>query len=232
MSDPITVDEFLAKADPPSSEQPIRLLVVLGSSPDEQNVSEWMADEAIAACKAHSVEVAKYHLPKLRVHPCVNCYGGGGRVCMHPCDRNDIESDIYRPDDQMQTIYDQMIAADMLLVATDVRWSGINHYTQRFFERLNPFVNQAAAGKPLLKKKVAGVIVVGDGAVAVAGIAMSVLNAVGYSLSQYGYAAWHVPRSVSADQAKAAYERSKAVHDDVRLLSEGMLDYTTRLRGE
>lgn len=243
MPGPISVDEFLKeesgeeqpvkKASPTPSDGAPKALVITGSTPEENNVSEWMADEAVEAMKHHGeVEIARYALPKLRIHPCVGCYGGGGRMCMHPCDRNDIESDIYRPDDQMSTLYDQMLAADMLLLATDVRWSGLNHFVQRFTERLNPFVNQAAAGKPVLKKKVAGLIVVGDGSVAAAGLLMSTLNAVGYAFPRYAYAAWHIPRGVSAEQTKSAYEKSRAVHEDLRLLAEDLMDYSKSLRGE
>lgn len=236
MVGPISVDEYLGevvKGEPTPEENAPRLLVIVGSSPDEQNASEWMADEAVGIMKKeYRVEVARYALPKLRVHACVNCYGGGGRVCMHPCDRNDIESDIYRADDQMLTVYDQMLSADALLVATDVRWGGFNHYVQRFLERLNPFVNQAAAGKPVLKKKVAGVIVAGDGAVSLAGTAMAALNAVGYAFPRYGYVAWHIPRTAPGEQVKVAFERSKAVHEDLRLLAGDLMDTAKRFRGE
>lgn len=234
MSGPISVDEFLGKAASvtPSAGAP-RLLVVVSSTPEESLASEWMADEVVENMQGRGeVEVARYCLPKLRIHPCVGCYGGGGRVCMHLCDRNDIESDIYRPDDSMVTLYDQMIAADMLLLATDVRWSGLNHYTQRFFERLDPFANQASIGKPVLKKKVAGVVIVGDGAVEGAGRAMTTLNAIGYAFPRHGYAAWHVPRITKAEQVKAAFQKSTAVHEDLRLLAEDLMDYAKTLRGE
>ena len=218
---------------PTPSEQAFKLLVVVSSKPEENNVSEWMVDEAVQHIKTrHAVEVARYALPKLRVHACIGCYGGGGRVCMYPCDRNDIESDIYRPDDQMAELYEQMLAADALLVATDVRWSGLNHLTQRFLERLDPFVNQAAAGKPLLKKKVAGLIIAGDGGVAVAGQMMSTLNAVGYAFPRYAYAAWHIPRGATSAQVKGAYEKSSAVHEDLRLLADDIMDYARCIKGE
>lgn len=231
MVKPIPVDDYMASPTP--SDNALKLLVVVSSKPDDGNVSEWMADEVVAEVKgSFSVEVARYALPSVRVHACVGCYGGGGRVCMYPCDRNDIESDIYRPDDQMGTLYEQMLAADALLVATDVRWSGLNHYTQRFFERLDPFVNQAAAGKPILRKKVAGLVIAGDGGVALAGSMMSTLNAVGYAFPRYAYAAWHIPRGASAAQVKSAYDKSKAVHEDLRLLAHDLMGYAKSLRGE
>lgn len=231
--DPISVEEFISKAGPTPSDNALKLLVVGSALPEEKLVSDWMADEAVEAMKEKAeVEVARYSLPKLRIHPCVGCYGGGGRTCMHLCDRNDIESDIYRPDDQMGTLYEQMIAADILLIATDVRWSGLNHYTQRFLERLDPFVNQAAVGKPVLRKKVAGVIIVGDGGVQLAGSLMSTLNAVGYAFPRYAFTAWHIPRGTSAEQVRSAYEKSKAVHDDLQLMAEDLMDYAKTLRGE
>jgi hypothetical protein len=153
-------------------------------------------------------------------------------VCLDPCDRNDIESDIYRADDGMLSLYDQIRSSDIMVLATDVRWSGLNHYTQRFLERLNPFVNLAAAGKPALTKKVAGVVVAGDGALALTGPLMSTLSAVGFSFPRYAYAAWHTPRSVSNETAKAAYLKANAVHEDLSLLGQDLVTFAKLLKGE
>lgn len=227
---PISIDEFeKARAD----SENVKALVVVSSLPEENNASEWMADELTEELKAKGgVDVARYALPKLRVHACVGCYAGGGRVCMDPCDRNDIESDIYRADDGMLGLYDQIRQCDIFVLATDVRWAGLNHLTQRFLERLNPFVNMAAVGKPMLKKKTAGVVIAGDGSQALAGKVMATLNAVGFSFPRFAYAAWHIPRMASAETTQAAYQKSKEVHEDLRLLAEDLMDYAKLLRGE
>lgn len=229
MGSPIPVEEFLKS----SNGQPAKLLLLVSSTPDENNVSEWMADEfAEIVKKKDQVEVARYALPKLRISPCVGCYAGGGRTCMDPCDRNSIESDIYAPNDQMMVLYDQMREADMMVIATDIRWGGLNHVTQRFLERLNPFVNMAAVGKPMLKKKVGGVLTAGVGAEGLAANLLLALNSVGFALPKTAFTSWHVPRTATPDLAKSAYEKSKQVHDSLELMATSLVDYSKLLRGE
>lgn len=231
MTTPISVEDFINKASPSPSDQAIKAMVITSARSDEPNASSWMAEEATQLLRDAHVEVATYSLTGTRIHPCVGCYGGGGRVCMHPCDRNDIESDIFQPNDGMGVLYEQLIATDILILATDVRWGGLNHYTQRFIERLNPFVNQAAAGKPLIKDKLAGLLIVGDGALSVTGQLMMALNAVGFIFPRYGYSAWHVPRSASADATKAAFEKSTSVHHNTQLLVADCVSAVKGMRG-
>lgn len=239
MSEPVSIDEFLEMekaggpdASPTPSDNALKLLVIVSSGPEEQNAAEWMADEVTEVLKSQQVEVAKYALPKLKIHPCVGCYGGGGRQCMHPCDRNDIESDIYRPDDQMVLLYDQLIASDMLLFAADVRCGGLNHYAQKFLERLNPFVNQARVGKPLIAKKAAAVVVAGDGGSVLAGHAMAALTTVGFGFPRAGAKSWHVPHAAGAEATKTAYEKSRDIHTGLEQLAHDLVDYARALKGE
>lgn len=217
----------------PPGDMPLKLMVVVGSTDEEKNAASWLASEAAALFMkaAPNTEIATFELPKLRVHACSGCYGGG-RVCMMPCDRNDIESDIYRPDDGMIPLYEKMQEADMLVLAVDARWGGVNHYMQKFLERLNPFVNEAAHGRELLVNKVGGVIIVGEGASGVAGKVLATLNAVGYALPRYALTPWHIPHAATREQVKSAFDKSKAVHDDLELMVESMVKLTKHLRGQ
>ena len=231
MTAPISVDEYLGKASPTPSDNAVKAMVVMADDQPE-NASNIMAQEAISLLESAGCEVAQYKLPKMRIHPCVNCYGGGGRVCVHPCDRNDVESDIYRPDDAMVELSEQLIACDLLVLATDVRWGAANHYAQRFIERLNPFVNQAAMKKPVLKDKVASLLVAGDGGLAVTGQLMMALSAVGFIFPRYAFTAFHVPRGASADSTRAALEKSTSVHTNIQLMVDDCVSAIKGMRGE
>lgn len=241
MAQPIPVEEWAeqqAQKDEETIEKAdiaegVKLMVVSSAGKGEDVACEWAVDVALNAMQKTSpngLKVARYHLPTMRIAPCDGCYGGG-RVCMHPCDRNDIESEIYMPNDKMLTMYEQLIEADALIFATDVRWCGVNHYAQRFIERLNPFVNQAAAGKPVLSKKVAGIITVGDGSIEVAGRLMASLNAVGYSFPRYAYAAWHLSRNANPENAKTAFEKSRSFNEDLELMAQDVMKAVKLLAG-
>lgn len=230
---PVEEWEEMQKSDvPTSNEGKVKVLVVYGSSPEEDGVSTLIAQEAVETMKTlGEIDVAEVVLPKTRIAPCVGCFGGGGRTCVYPCDRNDIESDIYDPRDGMLPVYEKMQVADVLVLATDVRWCGVNHYTQRFIERLDALVNQRSLGEPVIRNKVAGLVVVGEGSMEAAGRLMSALNAVGYSFPSAAYTAWDLHRNVTGEAAQKEFLTDEVVHNDTRLMAEELMKLARAVQG-
>lgn len=226
---PIPVRDIIRKGPSPEAggDSVLKLVVVSCADRGEPSAIHLVVDEVLSKIRAaaREAEVAKVYLPNTKIHGCVGCFSGGGRVCGFPCDRNSIESDIYKPDDGMLGVYDKIIDADALLLAADSRWGSVDHHTQRFIERLTPFPNLAAQGRPMLKRKVAGIVTVGDNALSTAGALMAALNAVGFAFPNYAYVAWNVPRSATVRITQDAFEQSKAVHDNAALLARDLVHF-------
>lgn len=195
MTTPISVEQWLksgAMRKSDNSGEPIKVMLVLSALPEENNGSNQLAEEAISLLTEliPDIQVAKFMLPKVKIHPCVGCYGGGTRECVGECDRNDLESDIYKPDDGMVPLYEKMLEADILIIASDVRWCGVNSFMQKFLERLKPFANSFNNGKNLLKNKAAGVLVFGEGCTDVSARLMSTMSSLGYALPAHAFVAF------------------------------------------
>lgn len=231
MTNPIPVNEWLKKAQTPA--EGLKLVSITGTTSDENNAGDWITAEVIEGIKkeAHDTRVASYSLPDLKVYPCHGCFGGGNHVCTGTCDRNDIESSLYRPEDAMIRVYEKIRECDILLVTADARWGGLNHLVQRFLERMTPFANASAAGRNTNPDKLAGIITTGDGSLNVAGQLMAALNAFGFSFPRYAFVAWHVPRLSSRESVQQAYEQSQAVHKDAELLAASLAKYASLLKG-
>ena len=148
-----------------------------------------------------------------------------------PCDINDVQSKIYDKQDDMLKIHERLIEGDVLLLVADVRWGGLNHHVQHFVERLNPFPNSASEKHPLLKNKVAGVVVVGDSPFSVAGQLMAALNASGFAFPCCGYVAWSMPRLAPKEAVRQAYDKSQAVKTDISLVASDLIRFSNMLKG-
>jgi hypothetical protein len=219
---PVSVRDLL-KGGPGAIDGRFKLTLIRGA--EAPSASNWILDEAVEKFQASlkgNVEIAEYDLSRMHIAPCVGCYGGGGRVCYLPCDRNDIESDIYDPKDEMLKIHDSIKECDALLVGTDVRWSQPAHFTSLFMERLNPFANLAQAGRPILKPKPCAVVVV-NGDIGLAGGLIAGLNAAGFILPQHGYVCWRLPRLITRDGARSAYKKASDLHRDIGLVVDDLI---------
>jgi len=233
---PTPVEEWLSKSQEPEAPTgaSLRVTVVYGSSKGESNAASWLAKdilEAIGSEMPGRLQVAEFHLPDMKIAPCYNCYGGGGHACAYPCDRNDVEHKLYDKDDEMPKIHERLIEGDVLIIAADSRWGGLNNFVQRFLERMNPFPAQVALDKPALHNKVACLAVVGDSPMPVVGQLMTALNASGFAFPCYGYVAWNIPRMASKESVKAAFEKSTAVHNDVSLVAADLVRFAKLLKG-
>lgn len=221
---PVLASDLLRKATGAAPlDASFKLCLLRGGDPP--SASNWILDEMVEKMKGAlkgALEVADYDLSKMHIAPCVGCYGGGGRVCYLPCDRNDIENEIYDPKDEMLKVHDSIKECDALLFGTDVRWAMPSQFTARCMERLNPFANLAAAGRPALKSKPAAVVVV-NGGPGHAGKLLAGLNAFGFCVAQYGYVCWQLPRLATRDGARVAYKRASELHRDLGLVADDLI---------
>ncbi len=95
--------------------------------------------------------------------------------------------------DQMDRVYEGVVHwADVILVATPIRWGGASSLYYKMVERMNCIQNQETiAGKHLLRNKVAGFIITGgqDNVQGVAGQLLGFFAEVGCQFPQFPYVA-------------------------------------------
>ena len=95
--------------------------------------------------------------------------------------------------DQLDQVYEMAVHwADILLVATPIRWGAASSLYYKMVERMNCIQNQITLNnKVLIRNKVAAFIITGgqDGIQAVAGQMMGFFSEIGYLLPQFPFIA-------------------------------------------
>jgi nitrite reductase/ring-hydroxylating ferredoxin subunit/multimeric flavodoxin WrbA len=178
----------------------------------------------------------------LRFRECEGFYSKSSRACTWPCSITQMDAG-----DQMDRIYEGVVHwADVILVATPIRWGGASSLYYKMVERMNCIQNQETiANRHLLRNKVAGFIITGgqDNVQAVAGQMLGFFAEIGCQFPQFPYVAhsrgWsaedmennerYVRESASLHEGAAALA-SRCV-DTARLMIEGALGAGALSRG-
>jgi multimeric flavodoxin WrbA len=95
--------------------------------------------------------------------------------------------------DQLEQVYEMAVHwADVLLIATPIRWGAASSLYYKMVERMNCVQNQITTNnKVLIRNKVAAFIITGgqDGIQAVAGQMMTFFSEIGFVLPQFPFIA-------------------------------------------
>jgi nitrite reductase/ring-hydroxylating ferredoxin subunit/multimeric flavodoxin WrbA len=135
------------------------------------------------ACETRLITVRDLHFRE-----CEGFYSKSARACTWPCSITQMDST-----DQMDQVYEGLVHwADVILVATPIRWGGASSLYYKMVERMNCIQNQdTIANKQLLHNKVAGFIITGgqDNVQAVAGQMLGFFSEIGCHFPQFPYIA-------------------------------------------
>ena len=103
-------------------------------------------------------EAQMIRLDELKVRHCEGFYSKSAHACTWPCSITQMDST-----DQMDRVYEAFVHwADVILIATPIRWGTASSLYFKMVERCNCIQNQETiAGRVLLNNKVAGLIVTG-----------------------------------------------------------------------
>lgn len=182
----------------------------------KDSVGHKLYADIVDTLKHQHAEVHEMSLLRAKLNGCDGCYAAGGRVCLLPCDHNDVEADIYDPTDKGVMVHEKINEADLLFVAAEARCGGLDSSTQRFLERLLPYENLAQRkGQELLHGKVALCLVVGDGAEGALGLLVSRLSALGFAIPSKGSAFVEVPK-VSREGGLKMLEANSRLRETLR----------------
>lgn len=168
----------------------IRVLGISGSSrrQPEMSRSERLLLKALSRAKELGAETEFIRLKDLRIYDCEGHYSEDPSLCIYPC-----QNSLKYKDDQMQVVYDAVLGADVLILATPIRWNNHSALVQKFLERMNCIENSDAwHGERLIRNKVLSLIVIGnvDGLQHVAGNLLGFFSWLGFHTSEVPVTSW------------------------------------------
>jgi multimeric flavodoxin WrbA len=168
----------------------IKVLGISGSSRQgpEMSKSERILLLALEKYRVMGCETTFLRLKDLVIHDCEGNYSENPAYCTYPC-----QSSLKYEDDEMQEVYNAVLATDILILATPIRWNNHSALVQKFCERMNSIENQYSwFGNRMIKNKVAALIIIGhvDGIQHVAGNLLNFFAWLGFHMPEVAIASW------------------------------------------
>ena len=176
--------------------------------------SDHLLGLALEQAASTGAQTQLLRLDDLNFRNCEGFYSKGARACTWPCSITLMDSN-----DEMDRVYEAMVHwADVILVATPIRWGAASSLWFKMAERLNCVQNAITThNKVLIRNKVAGLIIVGgqDNIQGVAGQMLGFLGELGYLFPQFPYIAH------SRGWSREDMERNVEIVRTSRELAEG-----------
>jgi nitrite reductase/ring-hydroxylating ferredoxin subunit/multimeric flavodoxin WrbA len=190
----------LVKHDPhpltilrPRPEGPARVLGISTTAMDAANPRLSTSELLLGAALEHAgrglgAETRLLRLRDLQFRPCEGNYSKAAHACTWPCAITERD-----PADQLTPVYEGLVQwADVVLVATPIRWGAAASLYHRMAERLNCIQNQITIhNRSLIHGKVAAFIITGgqDNVQAVAGQLLTFWGELGFVFPQFPFIA-------------------------------------------
>ncbi len=174
-------------------EGPIRVAGISTTAMDNDyprySTSEALLQTALEhATTTLGCETRLLRLRELQFRHCEGYYSKSAQACTWPCSITQMD-----PEDQMEQVYEAMVHwADVVLVATPIRWGASSSLYYKMVERLNCVQNQITLrDSVLIRNKVAGFIIMGgqDNVQDVAGHLLGFFSELGYTFPKFPYIA-------------------------------------------
>lgn len=186
--DPHQLSRPVAHADGPIRVVGISTTVMDTANP-RYSTSDALLDYAIE--QAHSQQGAETRIVRLndlKFRACEGYYSKSSHACTWPCSITQMD-----PTDELDRVYEAIVHwADVILVATPIRWGSASSLYYKMVERMNCIQNQITiSNKVLMHNKVAAFIITGgqDNVQAVAGQMLGFFAELGCHLPPFPYIA-------------------------------------------
>ena len=128
-------------------------------------------------------------LRELEFKDCEGYYSKNAKTCIFPCSISKMDKA-----DQMIQIYEKIILwADVVLIATPIRWGNSSSLYYKMIQRMNCVQNQIITNnKCLIRDKVAAFIITGgqDNIQHVAGELLTFWSQLGFIFGKFPFAGW------------------------------------------
>jgi nitrite reductase/ring-hydroxylating ferredoxin subunit/multimeric flavodoxin WrbA len=182
------------------------------------------------AKEKHSAATKMLKLRELGFRACEGYYSQHMNACTWPCSITEMQ-----PKDGMTQVYRDMILwADIILVATPIRWGNASSLYFKMAERLNCVQNQITLkDKVLVKNKVASFIITGgqDNIQQVAGQMMVFFTDLGFTFPPFSFLGWS--RGWTAedmDKNVLQFKKSEYIQRTARELVDNCVDTLQRIK--
>lgn len=211
---PLTKLTVRGQAGGPAVDAPVRVLAISTTNMDEANPRPSTSDHLLTIAADHAREALGaesriIRLSELSFRHCEGYYSKSAHACTWPCSITQMD-----PADQMDRVYDGVVQwADVILVATPIRWGGASSLYYKMIERMNCIQNQITiANRVLMRNKVAGFIVTGgqDNVQAVVGQMLTFFGELGAVFPQFPFIAHSRGWSAEDMENNVAYVRDSA----------------------
>lgn len=212
---------------------PIRVAGISTTAMDLANprvsTSDYLLEVAVRhAAEACHAETRLIKLNALRFRHCEGYYSKSAHACTWPCSITQMDAE-----DQMDQVYEAMVHwADVILLATPIRWGSASSLYYKMAERLNCVQNQVTIrNRVLIRNKIAGFIVTGgqDNVQGVVGPLLTFFGELGFMFPQFPFIAHS--RGWSAEDME---NNVRAVEDsaDLREGAEALADRAIQMSAE
>jgi nitrite reductase/ring-hydroxylating ferredoxin subunit/multimeric flavodoxin WrbA len=207
---------------------PVRVVAISTTVMDESHprysTSDALLDTAVAHAQLLGAEAKLVRLNALKFRACEGYYSKSAQACTWPCSITQMD-----PGDQLDVVYEAIVHwADVILVATPIRWGAASSLYYKMVERMNCIQNQVTIrNRVLMKNKVASFIITGgqDNVQAVAGQMLGFFAEIGCTFPQFPYIAHTRGWSAEDMERNVAYVRgSEELHDGARALVARAID--------
>lgn len=208
---------------------PVRVVgistTVMDRAYPRRSTSERLLDVALEEARATlGCETKLIRLDELKFRHCEGFYSKSARACTWPCSITEMDKS-----DQMDQVYEAFVHwADVILVATPIRWGGASSLYYKMVERCNCIQNQETIGaRVLLKNKVAAFIITGgqDNVQGVAGQMLTFFAEIGCQFPQHPFIAHSRGWSAEDMENNIRYvEDSSELKDGARGLARRSVD--------
>jgi multimeric flavodoxin WrbA len=152
------------------------------------STSDALLEISIDEAARLGADVQTIRLAEIKFRPCEGYYSKSAHACTWPCSITQMD-----PKDELDRVYEAFVHwADVILVATPIRWGAASALYYKMVERMNCIQNQETiANRNLLKNKVAAFIITGgqDNVQGVAGQMLSFFAEVGCQFPQFPFIA-------------------------------------------
>jgi len=217
---------------------------VMDSAHPRFSTSEALLEHALAfAANSLQVPTQLIRLRDLSFRACEGYYSKSAHACTWPCSITQMD-----PSDELDQVYEAIVHwADVVLLATPIRWGNASALYYKLAERMNCVQNQVTiADRVLLRDKVAGFIITGgqDNVQQVAGHLLGFFAEIGFHFPQFpyiahsrGWSAEDMEANVRAVQASTALRSAaeeltaRAVDHALLLLDHEHASHVTALAG-
>ncbi|MEX1276997.1 MAG: Rieske 2Fe-2S domain-containing protein [Bacteroidota bacterium] len=175
--------KYVFNQEPKRPGDPDRVLGISTTSMDKNNprfsTSEYLLEVALQHAQKQGAQTRLLKLRDLSFRECEGNYSKAAHACTWPCAITERDAN-----DQLGIVYDSMVYwADVILIATPIRWGNASSLYYKMIERMNCVQNQVTIrNRVLVQKKVASFIITGgqDNVQAVAGQMLMFFSELGF----------------------------------------------------